>query len=396
MSAGTELRDHVERVPLVDHHVHGAFLGPISRARFENALNEGSTAPLPDFVSGFDSQLGFAVRRWCAPLLDLEPHAPADEYWARRDELGEAEVARRFLPAAGVSDWVVDTGFGAGDVQSLDEIRSVTHAHVHEVVRLEAIASALIADGADDYADRFRGALADAVTRGAVGAKTVLAYRTGFDIDWVRPADAVVRHAAERWAASAAARPLTDPVLVAFGIHAAVNAGLPLQIHVGFGDRDLDLHRTNPMLLLPFLRTPEVARVPVLLLHCYPYEREAGYLAQAFGNVYLDVGLALNYLGARARALVARSYEMAPFAKVLYSSDAWGPAELHYLGARLWRSAVADVFGDWVERGEWSLADALRVVDLSAQVNARRAYGLGPLEASASPSSSLQPRKDRP
>jgi predicted TIM-barrel fold metal-dependent hydrolase len=394
MNAVDDLAEYVEGIPLVDHHVHGAFLGPVTRDRFENALNEGSTDALPGFVSGFDSQLGFAVRRWCAPVLDLEPHAPADTYWARREELGEAEVIRRFLTGAGVSDWLVDTGFGAGDVQSLDELRSVTHAGVHEVVRLEALAAALIADGPDGYAGRFRSALADALTRGAVGAKTVLAYRTGFDIDWVRPADAVVRHAAERWAAAPSR--LTDPVLIAFGIHAAVDAGLPLQFHVGFGDRDLDLHRTNPLLLLPFLRAPETARVPVLLLHCYPYEREAGYLAQAFGNVHLDVGLALNYLGARARELVARSYEMAPFAKVLYSSDAWGPAELHYLGARLWRSAVAGVFGEWVQRGEWSLEDARRVVELSAQLNARRAYRLGPLAVPVSAPSSLQPRKDLP
>ena len=193
------------------------------------------------------------------------------------------------------------------------------------------------------------------------------------------------------WAADPAA-PLTDATLLVAGVLTAVDAGLPLQLHVGFGDRDLDLHRVNPMLLLPLLRRPEVARVPVLLLHCYPYEREAGYLAQAFGNVYLDVGLALNYLGARATALVARSFEMAPFAKVLYSSDAWGPAELHYLGARLWRTGIARVLGAWVEEDEWSLADAERVVTLAASTNARRVYRLH----DRPPSPSEPHWKDRP
>ena len=318
MAAADALAEWVEGLPLVDHHVHGPFRASVSRARYENALNEGSTEPLPDFVSGFDSQLGFAVRRWCAPLLDLEPHAAPDAYWERRAELGEPEVNARLLTAAGVSDWVIDTGYGADDVLSIDEMRSLTGAAVHEVVRLEAIASRLLADGADDFVDRFRREVTDAVRRGAVGAKSVLAYRTGFDIDWLRPSDAEVQRAADAWASAAGDAPLTDARLIVFGIFTAVDAGLPVQFHVGFGDRDLDLHRVNPMLLLPLLRTPEVARVPVLLLHCYPYEREAGYLAQAFGNVYLDVGLALNYAGARAPALVARSYEMAPFAKVLY------------------------------------------------------------------------------
>ena len=79
-----------------------------------------------------------------------------------------------------------------------------------------------------------------------------------------------------------------------------------------------------------------------MLLHCYPYEREAGYLAQAFNNVYLDGGLAINYLGARSAAFIGRLLEMAPFRKILYSSDGFGPAELHYLGARLWRNGIRD------------------------------------------------------
>ena len=80
--------------------------------------------------------------------------------------------------------------------------------------------------------------------------------------------------AAARWRevvdASGTAR-LTDPVLIGFGIHAAVDLGLPLQLHVGLGDRDLDLRGANPLDLLDFLRDHDRSGVPVLLLHCYPY-----------------------------------------------------------------------------------------------------------------------------
>ena len=61
--------------PLVDHHVHTSFTGPTGRASFEAAIDEASTAPVPDFLTMFDSPLGFAIRRWCAPLLDLPAHA---------------------------------------------------------------------------------------------------------------------------------------------------------------------------------------------------------------------------------------------------------------------------------------------------------------------------------
>ena len=99
-------------------------------------------------------------------------------------------------------------------------------------------------------------------------------------------------------------------------------------------------------------------------------------LAHAFENVYLDVGLAVNFTGSRSHDLVARSFELAPFTKVLYSSDAFGPAELHYLGARLWRNAITKVIGGWIDDDDCSEADAGRIVQLAARDNARRVYAL--------------------
>ena len=110
----TALADHIAGVPLIDQHMHGCWLTAGGRQRFENGLNEANTEPLAEFDSGFDSQLGFAVRAHCAPLLGLPKHAGADEYWQRRSQLTETELARIFLQAAGVSDWLVDTGYAEG------------------------------------------------------------------------------------------------------------------------------------------------------------------------------------------------------------------------------------------------------------------------------------------
>jgi predicted TIM-barrel fold metal-dependent hydrolase len=247
-----------------------------------------------------------------------------------------------------------------------------------EVVRLEAVAESLVRGGTTpkEFPEAFRAALREAAAR-AAGFKTILAYRTGFDIDWSAPADDTVIAAASRWTARESTSPrLTDPILEAFVIHAAVALGLPLQIHVGFGDRDLDLHRTNPMLLLGLLRQQDVRSTPIMLLHCYPYHREAGYLAQAFNNVYFDIGLGLNYVGAQSRQLVAESLELAPFAKQLYSSDAFGLPELHLVGSILWRRAMAQVIGRWVTEGAWSETDGIRVLRMIGRDNARRVYRL--------------------
>jgi hypothetical protein len=68
--------------------------------------------------------------------------------------------------------------------------------------------------------------------------------------------------------------------------------------------------------------------------------------------------------------------ELAPFGKQLYSSDAYGLPELHYLGAALWRRAMGEVLSGWLRRGDWSDDDAVRVVDLVGRENATRVYGL--------------------
>jgi predicted TIM-barrel fold metal-dependent hydrolase len=390
VTARRQLTELIGQAPLVDHHVHGALRASPTRGGFESMINEGLPGEPPGSMTPFDSQLGFAIRRHCGPLLGVEPSAPAESYWQARAALTEAEVNRRLLPAAGVSDWIVDTGFGAGTVLSADELAQSGGGRGHEIVRLEALAEELAPTlpGGREYADAFRSRLAAALAPGrdgsgggAVGVKSVIAYRAGFDIGWRRPAEDEVRQSADHWlaalaAAGAAPARLEDETLLRFGVYAALDAGRPLQLHVGFGDRDLDLRRANPLYLRDFLFDAEAADVPVMLLHCYPYEREAGYLAQSFRSVYLDVGLAVNYLGARSPAVIASSLELAPFGRLLYSSDAWGPAELHYLGAALWRRGMARVLGAWVDDGEWTAADAVRVAEAIGHGNARRVYGL--------------------
>ncbi|OBK20698.1 amidohydrolase family protein [Mycobacterium sp. 1245852.3] len=363
------LAQHIGGLALIDQHVHGCWLAPADRPRFENALNEANSEPITH--PGFDSQLGFAVRAHCAPVLGLSKHVDPQEYWERRSQFDEHDLARLFLSAAGVSEWLVDTGIGGGGVAGVADMARLSGGDAREVVRLEEVAEQA-AQARGDYAAAF-GEILHRRAAGAVGIKSILAYRGGFEGDLSAPSPAEVAEAASRWRDRGGTR-LQDRVLLRFGLHQALRLGKPLQFHVGFGDRDCDLHQANPLLLLDFLRSTK--DVPIVLLHCYPYEREAGYLAQAFNNVYVDGGLSVNYLGARSPAFLARLLEMAPFSKILYSSDGFGPPELHFLGAILWRRGMEWVLGEFVDRGEWSEPDAIRVVDLIARENAARIYRL--------------------
>jgi uncharacterized protein len=369
-------------LPLIDHHCHGVVTSALDGPGVAALLSEAAW-PAPPGTSAFDSQLGFGVRRWCAPVLDLEPSVPAAVYLERRAELGSVEVSERLLRAAGVQAWLVDSGYQSDEVQTPAELADASGAPAYEIVRLEAVAEQVARGGvsAADYASVFSDALS-AAARGAVGLKSIAAYRYGLDFDPSRPSAVDIVAAADRWLRAIGSEPaagaarIEDPVLLRHAIWAGVDLGLPLQFHVGFGDPDVRLHRADPSLLHDFLLATRATGTQIMLLHCYPYHRQAGYLAHVFPHVYMDVGEALNHVGAQAPAVLAEALELTPFHKMLYSSDAFGLPELHYLGAAGFRRDLARVTGEFVADGAWSAADSERVGHLVGSANARRVYRL--------------------
>jgi predicted TIM-barrel fold metal-dependent hydrolase len=130
-------------------------------------------------------------------------------------------------------------------------------------------------------------------------------------------------------------------------------------------------------LLTPLIRQLDPLGVNVVFLHCYPFHRDAAYLASVFGNVYFDVGSALHYHGPSAARLLAEAMEVAPFSKLLYSSDAFGLAEQYHLGAVLFRHSLRKVLDAWIEADQCDDATARRIAEGVACDNARRLYPLG-------------------
>ncbi len=368
--------------PLLDHHCHGLLR---SSGDLAGLLNEADGAATASGMP-FDSLAGLALRRWCPPLLGLPPHASVESYQDRRAALGWDEVSRRFLGASGLAALCVDTGYTPADLLSPGETAELAGATAFEVVRLEQVAESLARSGvgAADFPDAYRSALSKRVTAPSfgitvVGFKSIAAYRVGLELDGRRPADGEVVAAATRWlggAADGTPPRLADEVLHRFFIWCGADLGLPIQFHVGYGDKDIDLHRCNPLLLTRLLRALEPTGVPVMLLHNYPYHREAGYLAQVFPLVYADLGLATHNAGARASALLSEALELVPLRKFLFSSDAFGLPELYYLGTLLFRRALSAFLSSLVDAGDMSYADAERITRLIGAENARRAYRL--------------------
>ena len=130
-----------------------------------------------------------------------------------------------------------------------------------------------------------------------------------------------------------AAKPLNDYLLLR-ALEIAERQAMPVQIHTGFGDADLDLREANPLHLRPLLESGRYANVPFVLLHASYLRPRAripgGHLRQR-----------LRRRGARHPASrrrdpgdAAPAAGLAPSTKVVYSSDASQIPELFWLAAR--------------------------------------------------------------
>lgn len=350
---------------LVDQHCHRVLGRDLTAAEFATRLTEGpGTGRDP-----WHSMLGLAVRRWCAPVLGLEPLTTADAYLERRQELGWREVATRLLTAAEVTDWLVDTGYG-GDVSP-----GLGGGATHEVVRVEQVAEQLAAatDTATGLLDAIRRELRSRAAK-AVALKTIVAYRSGLEVPPDPPSHVGVRAAVDDWLRSGDAR-LRNHVVHAWLVHEAARVGaelgLPLQFHTGFGDSDLHLRTADPLLLTGFVRATDCQ---VVLLHCWPFHRGAAYLAHAYPHVSVDIGLTLPFVGARASTVLAETLEIAPFDAVVYSSDGCDLPELHHLGAVLFRHHLGTLLDDWLAAGTLTAPDAERTAHDIGADNARRLH----------------------
>jgi predicted TIM-barrel fold metal-dependent hydrolase len=370
--------------PLIDHHCHGVSPADLDFTRFQALFSE-SYRPAPKGTTEFQKPLGLAIRRFCAPVLDLEPSCPAEAYVERRRALGATEVNKRFLRGSGLESLLIDTGLRNSEILDVAGMAGSSGRPAHEVVRIEAVAeeAARGCSSSAEFPQAFADLLAERA-KTAVGLKTIVAYRCTFKIDQTAPNAADVAAAADRWFRHAAAIQkfrLEDPVIVRHGLwlggELCRQHKFPMQVHVGFGDPDVYMHACDPTHFTDFIAAMEKWEVPITLLHNYPFQREAAWLSEVFQNVYYDVGVILNYAAPMSRDILGEALEMGKFSKFLYSSDAFGLSELYYLGALLYRRALQQIMDRWLREDFCSLKDAEELIRLAAYENARRIYPLG-------------------
>ncbi|MFN4257946.1 MAG: amidohydrolase family protein [Gemmataceae bacterium] len=366
-------------IPIIDQHAHNV-LRPeaLERFPFTAAFTEGHA---DDMLPHVRHTLFF--RRSVRDLAELLGCAATEEaVLAERDRLGLAEMTRKYLTSANLETVLLDDGFLPADILPLDWHQQFIQAK--RLLRIEYLAENLIpqAETFSDFLGRFRAVL-EQPPSDVVAFKSIAAYRTGLAIMAIDYDEAANRFRQLKRQGNDFSPRLADKVLIDFllrqTLEVAGRRGMPVQLHTGFGDPDLDLRLANPLHLRGVLEERRFRSVPLILLHAsYPFPREAGYLASVYPNVFLDMGLAVPMLSVSGMCRVVRQLlELAPVTKLLYSSDAHMIPDLFFLAAKWGRAVLGQVLESAIHDGDLTPTEAEQAATGILRDHACRMYGVG-------------------
>lgn len=374
----SELREAIEKVGLVDAHAHN-IVALDSSFSFINAFTEATGTAALSFAP---HSLSFKRNvREIAELYGCENSLKGVEEYRRSSGLESSSL--KCFEAARISAILIDDGLKLDEKLGIEWHRSLA-PFVGRILRIETLAEEIldseIPDGwtLDKFTEAFVRKLKSVADK-IVGLKSIAAYRSGLEIN-----TNVARKDAEKGLTEVlrdgnptriANKSLIDYIFT-LSLEVSLIFDLPMQIHTGFGDKDLDLRLSNPLHLRMLLEDERFSKCRVVLLHAsYPFSKEASYLASVYPQVYLDFGLAVPKLSVHGMiSSVNELLELAPIKKVMFSTDGYAFPETYYLGAKKARECLFSVLRDACIDGDLTLAEAIEAAKDIFALNAIKFY----------------------
>ncbi|WP_341524698.1 amidohydrolase family protein [Nostoc sp. UHCC 0302] len=370
-------------IPLIDQHAHNILRPEVAdRYPYAAAFTEGYD---PEIINYHTRHTLFYRRslREIAAVLDCE--AQEEAILARRNSLGIEHLTQLYFSAANLEAIYLDDGLQPETILPLSWHQRFIP--VQRILRLEVLAEELIPQIGDfeTFLETFNSQL-DPPPPGVIAFKSIACYRSGLNIQPVAVEVAVaqfynLKQELQNQPLRLANKPLID-FLLQQALLIAAKYRLPVQLHTGYGDPDLDLRLANPLYLRSLLESSEYRNAPLVLLHAsYPYMQEAGYLASVYPQVYLDFGLAVPFLSVSGmRETIRQLLELTPTSKLMYSSDAHSIPELYYLGAKWGRQALGEVLEQAIKDSDITASEAEAIAIAILRENAIALYQQGSRE----------------
>ena len=258
---------------------------------------------------------------------------------------GYTDYVRKLYADAGLETIVFDFGMPMPNLP-VDPVKAELPVEIVPVFRIEPLIAELLKTdiGWSEFKQRFDDACNDALTAGGFrGLKSIIAYRTGLEVSPLsRTVDQGFQalDAIRRGLGGGSMKKLRDHLLCR-AIEMCMDHDVPMQIHTGMGDFEVNLVYCRPAFLMDLLRFPAYRACRVLLVHSgFPYHREAAYMANVLPRVYLDVSEGIPFAGNAARDIFTGTMAMAPLNKICYGSDGYALPEINYTSAKLGKQAL--------------------------------------------------------
>ncbi|KAF7935021.1 uncharacterized protein EAE98_003066 [Botrytis deweyae] len=265
---------------------------------------------------------------------------------------------------------------------------SSTRSKCKRIVRIESLAADIVNQNIMLFAiseDKFFNSVVEELQKGindaisdtdVVGFISAICYRPKLDIAWVCPLELIKSTLMQCiWKPQNEGhirfKGFDGQILNSWIIHMTAlliresesSHKKPIQFHTSLGDDELPLTRSLPSHLEDFIR--EYSDVPIVLVHsCYPWTKEAGYLATIHSNVYVDIGEVFPCVSQDGQEGVIRDLlELCPTEKIVWSSDGHDFPETYLLAQIQSREAFERVLVEYVTKKALTVQQAVEVVE---------------------------------
>ncbi|WVY99050.1 hypothetical protein V8G54_031201 [Vigna mungo] len=373
----SELRKTVEEIEVVDGHSHNivAFDSNSISGGFVQAFTVGAFVDA-DAIAFAQTSLSFKRGlRDVAELYGTEVSLESVEEYRRVS--GIESITSTCLKAAKFSAILIDDGIEMDKRNEIQWHKNFT-PFVGRILRTERLAEQILEQHRETN-QCLAGFLSITVTvaKEIIALKSIVAYYGGLEINLK-----VTKTEAEESLRQVLIN-ATKPIYLLFhrnlvdylflqSLEIALSYDLPMQIHTGFGDRLLDLSKSNPLHFRSVLEEKRYSKCRFVFLHAsHPFSKEASYLA----SVYLDFGLAIPKLSMHGMISAVKDLlTLAPIHKVMFSTDAYAFPETFYLGAKNSREVVFSVLRDACIDGDLLISEAVEAAKDILARNAVRFY----------------------
>jgi len=301
-----------------------------------------------------------------------------------RQTMKEFDLVNSLFDDVSLGAFIIDDGYSSGKAMPLQKFAQLTARPVFRCLRIESyLEQALIASSSfTDLEEKFLALLDGPSEIPVVAMKTILAYRGGLSLLDTTKQLAQDDFASLKQRASAGRsgfrieRSNLHHYLLLRAFELAGQKKFPVQIHTGLGDSDEDLSLSNPLLLRSLFENKNFASVKFVLLHCYPFVKEAAYLASLYANVYMDLSLACFLASASIESIYHDAISIAPVSKILTGTDGHTIPETYWYGAHSIKRGLSSVLTKLVRQDFFDVGQAMKIAGDILHGNARQLYKL--------------------